>query len=69
MKTIKFVREHVVPERIVFWTNTVLGLGEAVEAGHRHRPPALLHRRPPAPLCSSASPKRDPELCSGSSGS
>jgi DNA-binding transcriptional LysR family regulator len=33
MKAVRFVREHVAPERIVYRTNTVLGLGEAVEAG------------------------------------
>jgi DNA-binding transcriptional LysR family regulator len=33
MKAVRFVREHVPPERIVYRTNTVLGLGEAVEAG------------------------------------
>jgi DNA-binding transcriptional LysR family regulator len=33
MKAVRFVREHVSPERIKYRTNTVLGLGEAVEAG------------------------------------
>jgi DNA-binding transcriptional LysR family regulator len=33
MKAVRFVREHVAPERIAYRTNTVLGLGEAVEAG------------------------------------
>ena len=33
VKAARFVREHVVPERIVYKVNTVLGLTEAVEAG------------------------------------
>ncbi|MGF7208468.1 DNA-binding transcriptional LysR family regulator [Skermanella aerolata] len=33
MKAVRFVREHVPPERIAYRTNTVLGLGEAVETG------------------------------------
>ena len=33
LKAVRFVREHVPPERIVYRINTVLGLAEAVEAG------------------------------------
>jgi DNA-binding transcriptional LysR family regulator len=33
MKAVKFVQEHVKPERIVYKVNTVLGLAEAVEGG------------------------------------
>src|SRR5919205_2432450 len=33
LKVVRFVREHVPPERIVYKINTVLGLAEAVEAG------------------------------------
>ena len=32
-RVVKFVQEHVPPERIVYRVNTVLGLAEAVEAG------------------------------------
>jgi DNA-binding transcriptional LysR family regulator len=33
LKVVRFVREHVASERIVYKVNTVLGLAEAVEAG------------------------------------
>ena len=33
LKVVKFVQEHVPPERIVYKVNTVLGLAEAIEAG------------------------------------
>ena len=45
LKAVKFVHEHVPPERIGYKVNTVLGLGRGGRAGPRHRPPALLHRR------------------------
>lgn len=33
LKAVKYLAEHVAPERIVYKVNTVLGLAEAVEAG------------------------------------
>jgi len=33
LQAVRFVREHVAPERIVYRINTVLGLAEAVESG------------------------------------
>jgi DNA-binding transcriptional LysR family regulator len=33
LKAVKFVQEHVSPERIAFKVNTVLGLAEAIEGG------------------------------------
>jgi DNA-binding transcriptional LysR family regulator len=33
IKAVKFVREHVPPERVAYKVNTVLGLAEAVEGG------------------------------------
>ena len=45
LRVVKFVQEHVPPERIVYRVNTVLGLAEAVEAGVGPRPPPMLHRR------------------------
>ncbi len=33
LKAVRFVRQHVTPERIVYKINTVLGLAEAVESG------------------------------------
>jgi DNA-binding transcriptional LysR family regulator len=33
LKVVRFVREHVPPERVAYKVNTVLGLAEAVEAG------------------------------------
>ena len=60
MKAVRFVREHVPPERIVYRTNTVLGLGEAVEAGIGigHLPCFIADARPS--LVRLAAP--DPEL-------
>ena len=48
MKTVKFVREHVAPERIVYKVNTVLGLAEAVGAGVGigHLPCFIADKRP-----------------------
>jgi DNA-binding transcriptional LysR family regulator len=48
MKAVRFVHEHVPPERIVYRTNTVLGLGEAVEVGIGigHLPCFIADRRP-----------------------
>jgi DNA-binding transcriptional LysR family regulator len=60
MKAVRFVREHVAPERIAYRTNTVLGLGEAVEAGTGigHLPCFIADARPG--LVRLAEP--DPEL-------
>ena len=60
MKAVRFVREHVPPERIVYRTNTVLGLGEAVEAGIGigHLPCFIADARPPW----SASPRPIPSF-------
>ena len=33
LKAVKYLAEHVAPERIVYKVNTVLGLSEAVDAG------------------------------------
>ncbi|MGL4961559.1 MAG: LysR family transcriptional regulator [Inquilinus sp.] len=33
LKAVRFVRQHVAPERVVYKVNTVLGLAEAVESG------------------------------------
>ncbi len=33
MKTVRYINQHVAPERIVYRVNSVLGLSEAVEAG------------------------------------
>ena len=58
LKVVRFVREHVPPERIVYKINTVLGLAEAVEAGIGvgHLPcfvadvrPSLVRLSPPEP--------------------
>jgi DNA-binding transcriptional LysR family regulator len=58
LKVVRFVREHVPPERIVYKINTVLGLAEAVEAGVGvgHLPcfvadvrPSLVRLSPPEP--------------------
>jgi DNA-binding transcriptional LysR family regulator len=58
LKVVRFVREHVPPERIVYKVNTVLGLAEAVEAGVGvgHLPcfvadvrPSLVRLSPPEP--------------------
>lgn len=48
LKTVKFVRAHVPPERIVYKVNTVLGLAEAVEAGIGigHLPCFIADKRP-----------------------
>jgi DNA-binding transcriptional LysR family regulator len=58
LKAVRFVRQHVAPERIVYKVNTVLGLAEAVEAGVGigHLPcfigdarPTLVRLGPPVP--------------------
>jgi DNA-binding transcriptional LysR family regulator len=58
LNVMRFVREHVPPERIVYKVNTVLGLAEAVEAGVGvgHLPcfvadvrPSLVRLAPPEP--------------------
>jgi DNA-binding transcriptional LysR family regulator len=58
LKVVRFVREHVPPERVVYKVNTVLGLAEAVEAGVGigHLPcfvadvrPSLARLSPPEP--------------------
>jgi DNA-binding transcriptional LysR family regulator len=58
LKVVRFVREHVPPERVVYKVNTVLGLAEAVEAGVGigHLPcfvadvrPSLVRLSPPEP--------------------
>jgi DNA-binding transcriptional LysR family regulator len=58
LKVVRFVREHVPPERVVYKVNTVLGLAEAVEAGVGvgHLPcfvadvrPSLVRLAPPEP--------------------
>jgi DNA-binding transcriptional LysR family regulator len=58
LKTVKFVQEHVPPERIGYKVNTVLGLAEAIELGLGvgHLPcfigdaqPGLVRLAPPAP--------------------
>ena len=58
LKVVKFVQEHVSPERIVYKVNTVLGLAEAVEEGLGigHLPcfigdarPGLVRLAPPNP--------------------
>ncbi|WP_046865253.1 LysR family transcriptional regulator [Microvirga massiliensis] len=58
LKTVKFVHEHVPPERIAYKVNGVLGLAEAVEAGLGigHLPcfigdtrPGLVRLAPPVP--------------------
>jgi DNA-binding transcriptional LysR family regulator len=48
LKVVKFVQEHVPPERIVYKVNTVLGLAEAIEAGMGlgHLPCFIGDRRP-----------------------
>lgn len=33
LKAVRFIRQHVAPERVVYRINTVLGLAEAVESG------------------------------------
>jgi DNA-binding transcriptional LysR family regulator len=60
MKAVRFVRDHVAPERVAYRTNTVLGLGEAVEAGIGigHLPCFIADARPA--LVRLAEP--DPEL-------
>lgn len=47
-KVVKYSREHVAPERIVYKVNTVLGLAEAVEAGLGigHIPCFIADKRP-----------------------
>lgn len=47
-KVVKYAREHVAPERIVYKVNTVLGLAEAVEAGLGigHLPCFIADKRP-----------------------
>jgi DNA-binding transcriptional LysR family regulator len=58
LKVARFVRERVVPEKIVYKVNTVLGLAEAVESGIGIGPlpcfiadprPALVRLSPPNP--------------------
>jgi DNA-binding transcriptional LysR family regulator len=58
IKAVKFVQEHVPPERIAYKVNTVLGLAEAVESGLGigHLPcfigdarPGLVRLAPPKP--------------------
>jgi DNA-binding transcriptional LysR family regulator len=48
LKAVKFVQEHVPPERIGYRVNTVLGLAEAVEQGLGigHLPCFIADRRP-----------------------
>src|SRR3954454_7301528 len=60
MKAVRFVSENISLERIVYRTNTVLGLGEAVEAGIGigHLPCFIADTRPT--LVRLAAP--DPEL-------
>jgi DNA-binding transcriptional LysR family regulator len=60
MKAVRFVSEHISLERIVYRTNTVLGLGEAVESGIGigHLPCFIADTRPS--LVRLAEP--DPEL-------
>jgi DNA-binding transcriptional LysR family regulator len=57
-KAVRFVHDHLAPERIVYKVNTVLGLTEAVEAGIGVGPlpcfiadarPALVRLSPPNP--------------------
>ena len=47
-KVVRYAREHVAPERIVYKVNTVLGLAEAVEAGLGigHLPCFIADKRP-----------------------
>jgi DNA-binding transcriptional LysR family regulator len=58
LKAVRFVRQHVAPERIVYRVNTVLGLAEAIESGVGigHLPcfigdvrPTLVRLGPPVP--------------------
>ncbi len=50
-RAVREVLEHVPPERIVYRVNTVLGLSRSGRSRHRHRLPALLHRRQAAGAC------------------
>lgn len=60
MRAVRFVRDNIAPERVAYRTNTVLGLGEAIEAGIGigHLPCFIADARPA--LVRLAEP--DPEL-------
>ena len=62
LKAVRFVREHVPPERIGYKINTVLGLAEAVEwgLGIGHLPCFIADRRPELVRLSTPNPEFAP---------